>query len=1135
MEKSVKTMRGGGIKRIAALVMSGFIALSGAQLVNSATAQAQEAPYNPIASYTDYNVVSFGDLHIKAESEGAVAVGGKFSFTDANTIIKKQAPVALVVKGGVDWEKSTGTHQVNPQGFVSGNPLSVNLEGSQALDKDSNGANVQVNVVPQGAGYGNDPRIQLNDNGPKADSVSYDGAKYDSLFDKNLATTASEKLDQESKKECQAPFTLKKVESQNNLPAGTEPPAYFMQGGGSQAWLYLKPGQQNILNLTAEELSKISEFQIKGAPISKDTPLFINVAGETVNLPASSFDVAVAPYILWNLPQATTVTQSGDSLRGSLLAPKANLDKTNANIDGTVIVDSGDMKGSEQHYAPFQGAFTPCGDEPTPPKPEIATNAGAEGEHDVKVISADGGTLVDQVAYSGLVPSKEYTLEGEIHDPQGKATGITAKTTFTPAEATGRVEVKFEITAANATKYAGKSLVVYETLKEGKGGEGSEPIVEHHNPNDKAQTFKIEEKPTPVEPLIGTSAEVQGAENVKVLPVSGGTVVDTVSYENLKPETEYTLAGELVHVGADNQVIEKTGITASGEFKTAAAADGESVVSGSAEVTFEISAEAAAKYAGEKLVVFETLSLDGEVVVTHEDPADVKQSFTVEEEKPTPGEPKIGTSAEVQGAENVKVLPVSGGTVVDTVSYENLKPETEYTLAGELVHVGADNQVIEKTGITASGEFKTAAAADGESVVSGSAEVTFEISAEAAAKYAGEKLVVFETLSLDGEVVVTHEDPADVKQSFTVEEEKPTPGEPKIGTSAEVQGAENVKVLPVSGGTVVDTVSYENLKPETEYTLAGELVHVGADNQVIEKTGITASGEFKTAAAADGESVVSGSAEVTFEISAEAAAKYAGEKLVVFETLSLDGEVVVTHEDPADVKQSFTVENKPPTTDVIVEKTVTGPKAGEINKDESAEFEITASWFDKDGVEQFKIFKVKPGQEVSVDGLPIDTEITLTESGALTKVKNVKWADIIWSGAGVTAGTGASKSATITLDGKGTQKIDLENKTGANGLIIIPIPLPGLPNVPGSSTPPGPNVPVTPGQPTEPVTPGQPTEPSKPGQPTEPGKPGPSASSGSKESGLANTGADVMLLAGGALLLLLGGAWLVLRARKQES
>ncbi|MFW9244623.1 VaFE repeat-containing surface-anchored protein, partial [Corynebacterium striatum] len=665
--------------------MSGFIALSGAQLVNSATAQAQQAPYNPIASYTDYNVVSFGDLHIKAESEGAVAVGGNFSFTGSQTIIKKQAPVALVVKGGVDWGRSTGNHQVNPQNSVSGNPLSINLEGSQALDKDSNGANAQVQVVPQGAGYGSDLRIQLNDNGPKADAVAYDAAKYDSLFDKKSAITASERLDQESKNECQAPFTLQKVESQNNLPPGIEPPAYFIQGG-SQAWLYLKAGQQNILNLTAEELSQISEFQIKGAPISKDTPLFINVTGKNVNFNLNSFDVAVAPYILWNLPEATQVTQSGDSLRGSLLAPMAKLDKTGGNIDGTVIVDSGDMKGSEQHYAPFEGLFTPCGDEPTPVKPEIATNAGAEGEDHVKVISADGGALVDQVAYSGLVPGKEYTLEGEIHDPQGNATGITAKTTFTPETADGSVEVKFEITAANATKYAGKSLVVYETLKEGKGGEGSAPIAEHHDPNDKAQSFTVEEeKPTPVEPLIGTSAAVQGVDDVKVLPVSGGTVVDTVSYENLEPETEYTLAGELVHVGADNQVIEKTGITGSGEFKTAAAADGESVVSGSAEVAFEISAEAAAKYAGEKLVVFEKLSLDGEVVVTHEDPTDVKQSFTVEEEKPTPVEPLIGASAAVQGVDDVKVLPVSGGTVVDTVSYENLEPETEYTLAGELV------------------------------------------------------------------------------------------------------------------------------------------------------------------------------------------------------------------------------------------------------------------------------------------------------------------------------------------------------------------------------------------------------------------------------------------------------------------
>ncbi|MGX1739493.1 DUF5979 domain-containing protein, partial [Corynebacterium flavescens] len=222
-----------------------------------------------------------------------------------------------------------------------------------------------------------------------------------------------------------------------------------------------------------------------------------------------------------------------------------------------------------------------------------------------------------------------------------------------------------------------------------------------------------------------------------------------------------------------------------------------------------------------------------------------------------------------------------------------------------------------------------------------------------------------------------------------------------------------------------------------------------------------------------------------------------------------------------------------PTGDIVVEKKVTGPKGAEVTADKDAVFQIKASWKNEDGTPGEKLFNVTPGEPVSLTGLPLNTDVTLSEVGAETSVENVKWGDIIWSGEGVVDEPGASKDATLTIkDGSKPVSVGLENKTSSNGLIIIPIPLPGLPNVPGSSTPPGPNVPVTPGQPTEPSKPGQPTEPAKP---TQPGKTGQPASNGSKGSGLANTGANVILLAGGAMLLLLGGAWLVLRARKQES
>lgn len=231
-----------------------------------------------------------------------------------------------------------------------------------------------------------------------------------------------------------------------------------------------------------------------------------------------------------------------------------------------------------------------------------------------------------------------------------------------------------------------------------------------------------------------------------------------------------------------------------------------------------------------------------------------------------------------------------------------------------------------------------------------------------------------------------------------------------------------------------------------------------------------------------------------------------------------------------------------PVTDVPVVKTVTGPKGNEVQKDDKATFQIKATWKDVLGTEQEQIINVTPGKPVDLKDLPKNTEITLSEVGAETSVSNIKWGDIIWSGAGVTDATGDSPEAKVILEGDGPFAIDLENQTSSNGLIIIPIPIP-LPNGGGSSNPPTPN---NPDNPSNPSNPDNPSTPGKPSTPQEPGNPGTgekgntpggkgSAESPKKGGGLANTGANVALLAGGAILLLIGGAWLVLRGRKEES
>lgn len=162
---------------------------------DAAAGAATGTPYNPLATYTGFNVVSLGDLHITAESEGPVAVGGKFSFTGSQTIVKQTgAPAALVVKGGVDWTKSTGNHQVNLEKSVTGQPLSVEMSGTTARDTDEKGTSQILHLVKDGAPYGSEPRISLNAGGYQAADTGYDAAQYDSLFDRSPAVSASEGL-----------------------------------------------------------------------------------------------------------------------------------------------------------------------------------------------------------------------------------------------------------------------------------------------------------------------------------------------------------------------------------------------------------------------------------------------------------------------------------------------------------------------------------------------------------------------------------------------------------------------------------------------------------------------------------------------------------------------------------------------------------------------------------------------------------------------------------------------------------------------------------------------------------------------------------------------------------------------------
>ncbi|MGX1855826.1 DUF5979 domain-containing protein [Dietzia sp. NPDC055340] len=264
------------------------------------------------------------------------------------------------------------------------------------------------------------------------------------------------------------------------------------------------------------------------------------------------------------------------------------------------------------------------------------------------------------------------------------------------------------------------------------------------------------------------------------------------------------------------------------------------------------------------------------------------------------------------------------------------------------------------------------------------------------------------------------------------------------------------------------------------------------------------------------------------------------------------------------------IRNRPiPTTEVEIDKIVTGPKGGQVTDHESTTFQVTATWTDVDDEDRSCILDVTPNGGMTptaecdatiIDGrvqFPRDTEIAFIETGAHTDVGNVNWGDVTWSVTGGNAETGEidgePTGVVVTLTGDDPVTLELENETSSNGLIIIPIPIPLPPFDGGSSNGSSPDPggssgtstgdPSKPGQ-TSPQRPDRPVDPQRPivagesGHNGAPGKPAPARpdkAGKSSESALAVTGANVAWLGGAALVLIAGGALLMLRNRRDQA
>ena len=482
--------------------------------------------------------------------------------------------------------------------------------------------------------------------------------------------------------------------------------------------------------------------------------------------------------------------------------------------------------------------------------PEIGTKA-MDQETNTNVSKADQEiTLVDTVSYSNLQPDKKYKLTGTLMD---KATGepvkdaegkeITAETSFRPESSDGTVNVTFTFDGSNL---AGKTIVVFESLER-----NDTVYAVHTDIHDQAQTIYF--------PEIGTTAK-DAVSGTQFSSAGKVTLVDTVSYSNLTPGTEYILKGVLMDQETGESV--KVGgqeVTAETTFKPEEA-------SGTVDVTFEFDASS---LSGHALVVFEELFQTEASIAEHKDITDEGQTIYI---------PKIGTTALDKETGNHNSNPDKKVTIVDTVTYKGLIPGKEYTVKGTLMDKSTGKELlVDGKPVTAEKTF-TAEKAEG------SVELTFTFDGSA---LAGKTVVAFEHVYYKDKEVGSHTDIEDEDQSIHF---------PTIGTTAKDSSTKE-HIANAGKVTIIDTVSYKNLIPGQKYTLKGVLMDKATGKELlIGEKKITAKKEF-TPKTADG----SVDLEYTFDASA-----LAGKQVVVYEELYTGDNLIGEHKNINDEGQTVT-------------------------------------------------------------------------------------------------------------------------------------------------------------------------------------------------------------------------------------
>ena len=526
--------------------------------------------------------------------------------------------------------------------------------------------------------------------------------------------------------------------------------------------------------------------------------------------------------------------------------------------------------------------------------PVIGTTAVDAADGDKTVTGEENVAVRDTVHYNNVTPGKTYKVIGTLYekvlDKNGKVTKkvfkdkngtpVTAEANFTAEDSYGNVDVTFYFDGSSLKE--GTSLVAFESLSH-----NDKEIASHADVNDSGQTVII------TKPKLSTTATDALDGDKNLIGEDNATIVDTVHYMNVTPGKTYKVSGTLYEkvLDKDGKVSKKQLLDADGNPVTAETEFIPETAFGDVDVTFTF--DASDLKAKDKVVAFESLSLNGKELASHADIEDKSQTVTIT--KPT-----LSTTA-VDGLDADKNLIGEGDvTIVDTVKYKNVTPGKTYKVSGTLYEkvTDKDGKVSKKQLLDADGNPVTAETEFVPDDTYGTVDVTFAF--DASDLKAKDKVVAFESLSLNGKELASHADIEDKSQTVTIT--KPT-----LSTTA-VDGLDADKNLIGEGDvTIVDTVKYKNVTPGKTYKVSGTLYEkvTDKDGKVSKKQLLDADGNPVTAETEFVPEDTYGTVDVTFTF--DGSLLKDNTPVVAFESLSYKDKEIASHSDIEDEDQTVTM------------------------------------------------------------------------------------------------------------------------------------------------------------------------------------------------------------------------------------